>query len=270
MTLVANARMYTVNAAVDTLWREVLAWIGMRADVALDVIEHAPPAPLRELWERHDIGTVAMCGYPLASWRGPSRPIPLAAPAPTALGGRAVYWTDIIVRADSRFRRDDDLAATRFGWTTEDSQSGYQAPRRHFATRALERGGSYFASTVGALVTPRRVVQAVIDGTIDAGPLDAYWHALLRRHEPQTAQALRVVATTVPTPIPCFVAASTTPAPVRERLSQAFVDVTSAPELQPALLALELAGFERVDASTYDVLIAQSRAVDALDYPTLR
>src|SRR5262249_58597843 len=167
------------------------------------------------LWQRDDLGAAAICGYPLASWRDAShpRPVPVVVPvpSPTAFAGRAVYWTDIVVRADARFAIADDLAGARFGFTAEDSQSGYQAPRRFFAARALACGGCFFASTVGPLVTPRRVVEAIMDGTIDAGPLDASWHALLRHHEPEAAARLRVVATTVPTPIPCFAAAAATP-----------------------------------------------------------
>jgi ABC-type phosphate/phosphonate transport system substrate-binding protein len=274
VTLVANARMYAVNAEAGERWRELFAWIARRAGVALDVVDHPPPSPLRALWERDDLGAATICGYPLACWRNAShrQPVPIAAPipAPARHAGRAVYWTDIVVRCDSRVATDDELAGTRFGWTTVDSQSGYQAPRRHFADRALGRGGRFFAATTGPLVTPRRVVESVIDGTIDAGPLDAYWHALLRRHEPEKAAQLRVVATTAPTPIPCFVASAATPQPMRERLAQAFVDAGVEPELSELRSALELAAFERVDVRAYDGLVANARDADALGYTELR
>src|SRR5262249_53204467 len=162
----------------------------------------------------------AICGYPLAIWSDAShpKPVPLAAPvpSPTPFGGRAVYWTDLVVRADAPFRTADDLVGARFGFTVEDSQSGYQAPRAYFAGRALARDGCFFAAVVGPLVTPRRVVESILGGTIDAGPLDAYWHALLRRHEPETAARLRMVATTPATPIPCFAAAAVVPEAVRD------------------------------------------------------
>src|SRR5262249_56974123 len=117
-------------------------------------------------------------GYRRAAREGGPRPVPTASPAPDPepFSGRAVYWTDIVVRADSRSERDDDLAGASFGWTAEDSQSGYQAVRRHFARRALERGGRFFGSLRGPLVTPRAVVDSILAGAIDAGPLDAYWH----------------------------------------------------------------------------------------------
>ncbi|HEV2685534.1 MAG TPA: PhnD/SsuA/transferrin family substrate-binding protein [Actinomycetota bacterium] len=271
MKLVANARMYAIDASVGARWRELFAWIAKRAEIPLEPIEHRAPAPLEALWRRTDLGAAAMCGYPLATWSDDSRPVPIAAPAPSPepFAGRAVYWTDIVVRTDSPFERDDDLAGSRFGWTAEDSQSGYQAPRRHFAARALARGGRFFASTVGPLVTPRRVVEAIVEGSIDAGPLDAYWHTLLRLHEPETAFALRVIARTEDTPIPCFVAATATPEPVRERLTQAFVDSADEAALSEVLADLALARFVRTDIGAYESLSKQAREIDALGYARL-
>ena len=273
MRLVVNARMYAVNAAVEAHWRELFAWIAIRTAMPLDLVEHPAPALLNALWQRDDLGAAMMCGYPLASWRSESRPrpVPVAAPSPSPAGfdARSVYWTDIVVRADARFERADDLGGTRFGFTVEDSQSGYQAPRRYFAKRALELGGSFFAAMIGPLVTPRCVVESILAGTIDAGPLDAYWHALLRLHERDTAARLRVVATTPVTPIPCFAAAAAVPEAIRARLAEAFAEAGSAPVLNAVRRELLLAGFERVQARDYDVLETQARDTDRLGYSRL-
>lgn len=271
MRLIANARMYAVNASVEARWRELFSWIGERSGVPLEVIDHPAPAPLEALWRRGDLGAVLMCGYPLARWDNGLRPVPIAAPAPASepFAGRAVYWTDIVVRADSGFECEDDLGGRRFAWTTEDSQSGYQAPRRHFAKRALGRGGDFFGSVRGPLETPRRVVESVLDGSVEAGPLDAYWHLLLRLHEPETAARLRVVGRTEETRIPCFVTGSVTPEGMRRRLAQAFLESIEARELRTIFADLALAGFERVDASAYADLARQARDTDTAGYPRL-
>jgi ABC-type phosphate/phosphonate transport system substrate-binding protein len=263
--------MYAVNAQVEARWRELFAWIAETSSVSLEFIDDPPPALLDALWSRGDLGAVAMCGYPLATWEGGSRPVPIAAPAPEPepFSGRAVYWTDIVVRADSRFERDDDLAGGRFGWTVENSQSGYQAPRRHFARRALARGGRLFAALHGPLVSPRAVVDSILAGSIDAGPLDAYWHALLRRHEPAVAKRLRVIARTGETPIPCFVAAERATPDMRERLRNAFIESSEATALHNVFRDLALARFERIEAGIYETLARQAREVDVLGYARL-
>ena len=271
MTLVANVRMYAVNAAVEGRWNELVSWVAKRSGIPLDAIDHPTPAPLDALWRRADLGAALMCGYPLATWEVGSRPVPIAAPAPLPepFVGRPVYWTDIVVRADSRFERDDDLAEARFGWTDENSQSGYQAPRRHFAKRALARGARFFGSVHGPLATPRRVVESLLDGSIDAGPLDAYWHLLLRLHEPETAERLRIVGRTEETAIPCFVTAMATPDAVRTPLVRAFVESVEAGTLREAFSDLALAAFERIDVGAYEALARQARETDASGYPRL-
>src|SRR5262249_54749608 len=141
--------------------------------------------------------------------------------------------------------------------------------RRHFARRALAHGGRFFGSLHGPLITPRRVVESILEGSIDAGPLDGYWHALFRRHEPAVATRLRVIARTDETPIPCFVAAEGTPAEVRRHLGDAFIAASDAVVLRDVLGDLALARFERAETGAYEALARRAREVDALGYARL-
>src|SRR5215470_3256834 len=56
-----------------------------------------------------------------------------------------------------------------------------------------------FAEWVGPLITPRRVIEHVIAGKIDVGPLDSYVHDLLKRNEPEATVRLRTVESTAMT-----------------------------------------------------------------------
>src|SRR5437016_9255190 len=145
--MIANARMYALNEAVAAAWRRLFDWIAADAKVSLDVVAHSAPHPLGDLWRRDDLGCALMCGFPWVTWRDPiERPVPLAVPVPSPaiFGNRPSYWTDIVVRADSPIASGKDLAGTRFAFTVEDSQSGYQAPRSFFAERARATGGRLF------------------------------------------------------------------------------------------------------------------------------
>src|SRR5258708_16677471 len=99
--MIANARMYSVTPAVAALWRNLLGAILKGADGSIEVVDHTPPAPISELWKRPDKAAVFMCGLPwsLAS----PRPTLVAAPrpSPAAYGGRARYWTHLLVPAGS-------------------------------------------------------------------------------------------------------------------------------------------------------------------------
>ena len=249
--LVANARMYAVTPAVKAAWRHLFDWAAKESGVPLSYIDHAAPAPLEALWARGDLGAAFMCGFPFAS--AAVRPLVLAAPIPSPprYGGKACYCTDLVVRADSAFVQLSDTFGGRIGWTVEHSQSGYQAVRHHLAALRAAR----FAQRIGPLVTPRRVIDALLRDAIDVGPLDSYVHDLLKRHEPETASKLRVVESTVMTPVPLLVASSGVADDAITRLRHALLSCHSAPELATTLDTLLLARFVAVDPADYDVLL---------------
>lgn len=268
----ANARMYSINATVAALWRELLGWVIARAGEPIDVIDYPAPQPLGELWQRPEMACALMCGYPWVTWNGDGRkrPIALAAPLPSnpRYERRAVYCTDLVVRADALLHEVDDLIGQRLAWTVADSQSGYQALRALFAPRA--NGRKLFAATVGPLITPRRVIEALLAGEADAGPIDSYWHDLLRRHEPELASRVRVITSTPMTPMPMFVAAPGISESTRARLTDTLLAVAAAPELQRVREGLALDGFSDVDPVAYEVLAQNAAKADAFGYRQLQ
>ncbi|MET0203904.1 MAG: PhnD/SsuA/transferrin family substrate-binding protein [Casimicrobiaceae bacterium] len=246
---VANARMYSLNAPADAAWRAVLEWVADRAAIDAVVIDYPAPQPLPALWTRDDLACALMCGYPFS--RAAPQPIPLAAPVPSpeAYRNQPRYWTCIVARNDSGIHTLRDILACRMAYTTPDSQSGYQA------LRALVADAPHpFASMIGPLVTPRRVVEAVLAGDADAGPVDSYALDLMRLHDPQLIAPLNVVATTLPTPIPLLVASPGVPARDVARLRRALTEVEDEAALARARAALLLRRFAAVDARAYAVL----------------
>jgi ABC-type phosphate/phosphonate transport system substrate-binding protein len=200
--MLANARMYSVTPAAAEAWRTVIGWAAREADVPLEFIEHAPPKLLSDLWARDDLGVVQMCGLP-ASRRQPA-PTIIAAPVPSLprYGGKAIYMSDIAVKADSRFRTVEDTFGGVAGYTLKDSQSGYYA----FRTFLSKYPGASYRKIVGGLLNPRGVINALARGEIDVGPLDGYVFDLIRAGDPATAAQVRVIASTDPTPMPPLVA----------------------------------------------------------------
>ncbi len=267
--LIANARMYAVNAIVEDAWRTLLEWVIARAEVPCEVIDYPAPAPLPAMWARPDVGCVFMCGYPIANAQRPPRILAAPVPSPVRYGGNPVYCTDIVVRANSPLRQLPDIFGHRFAFTTVDSQSGYQAPRHFLAPFARDRGGRLFDAVMGPLVTPRRVVEALLAGEADAGPLDSYFHDLLRAHEPALAAQLKVLASTPMTPVPALVAASTLPQAQAGRLTAALLAVAHAKELAPIRETLLLRGFAALAADTHASLRHDALAADRAGYSHL-
>ncbi|HTP98652.1 MAG TPA: PhnD/SsuA/transferrin family substrate-binding protein [Casimicrobiaceae bacterium] len=266
---IANARMYSVNASAAEAWRTLLRWVIDRAGVDAEVIDYPPPQPLPALWARSDLACAFMCGYPIS--QASAAPAVLAAPVPSAPAyrGRPEYWTNVVARSDGPVRTLEEALGRRMAYTAPDSQSGYQALRSLLAPYARERGVPLFASMVGPLITPARVVESVLAGDADAGPVDSYAFELMKHHEPARLAALTIVATTSPTPIPPLVGAANLPPEDAARWRAALLSVAAAGELAAVRGTLLLRGFAPATVAHYDVLREAAEAATTAGYATL-
>jgi ABC-type phosphate/phosphonate transport system substrate-binding protein len=263
MSYVANARMYSVNPGAASAWKELFEWLARASGVDLRVIDHAFPAPLAELWSRPDLGCAFMCGFPYKLTKHPPRPVAAPIPLGAPLPGRPIYATRLVVKADSPFRSPEDTFGGRVGYTAEDSHSGYNALRHHLLRYRQQRGGNLYRESVGPLTTPRRVIEAILAGDIEVGPLDSYALDLLQRHDPDLAAQIRIVATTDSAPMPFLVAGRECPEEVVESLQTALIkfgDVAACDGLRERLC---LHGFAPVAITDYDLMLrwdAEARA----------
>jgi ABC-type phosphate/phosphonate transport system substrate-binding protein len=270
MNLVANARMYALTPSIRDLWANLFAWVAQQAGEPLTYIDHAAPAALDTLWQRSDLGAAFACGYPFALGTFPIQPLAAPVPAGERYCGRPVYATDLVVRADGTFYTLADTFGGRIGWTVEHSQSGFNAVRAHLATYRRKAGGEpLYREAVGPLVTPRRVIEALLDGRIDVGPLDSYAHDLLVAHEPETASRLRIVESTPFTPMPLLVSSEGVPPQLTARLRSALFAAGASPTAAPILRPLCLSGFASADLQGYRELTASADVLQAEGYATL-
>lgn len=263
---IANARMYAVTPEVESVWRQLLALVAEEAGVPLEYLPYPAPRPLEDLWSRPDLGAVFMCGYPIALRLAPVQPI--AAPIPRAVwaAGRAVYRTDLIVRDDAPYERLEDTFGGRAGWTVTHSHSGFNALRHHLLAYRTPQRPALYGEMVGNLVTARNVLDAVREGRIDVGPLDAYWRMLIARHAPQLCEGVRVLSSTALAPMPAFVAAADVPASVVARFRAAFTSAASRPWFAHLAEPLMLEGFAAADRAQFDLALEWERKAKAAGY----
>ena len=267
MRLIANARMYSVTPVVEEAWRSLLDKVSAMADVELVYTPYPAPQPLEPLWRRPDLGCVFMCGYPIAL--GLADVEPIAAPIPDApwVEGRAFYRSDLIVRAESPYRTLADTFGGTVGWTVEHSHSGFNALRHHLLPFRRPGNDPVFRRAIGSLVTARKILDSVIDGTIDVGPLDGYWHLLIRKHMPELLAKVRVLASTELAPIPAFVASRGTPSEVVARLRAALLAASGESWFGHLGEVLCLQGFEAVHRQSFDTSLQWARDAEAAGYP---
>jgi len=261
-----NARMYAVTPEVEAAWRALLEQVSAEARVALTYLPYPAPQPLEVLWQRDDLGAVLMCGYPVALKLAAVTPI--AAPIPDLpwAQGRALYRTDLIVRADAPYRSLADTFGERAGWTVSHSQSGFNAFRHELLGYRGRERPTLYREMHGELVTARNVLDAVREGRIDVGPLDAYWHALIARHAPALVAGVRVLASTPLTPIPAFVASAAAPDEQLRALRAAFLAAATRPWFAALARTLLVKGFAEVSAASYAPLLQWDREAREAGY----
>jgi len=261
-----NARMYAVTPGVEAAWRTLLEHITHEAGVHLTYLLYPAPQALEALWSRPDLGAVLMCGYPIARQLAPV--VPLAAPIPRApwAQGRAVYRSDLIVREGTPYRTLEDTFQGRAGWTVEHSHSGFNALRHHLLAYCTAQRRTLYREMVGNLVTARNVLDSVRSGSIDVGPLDAYWHLLIARHAPELLRGVRVLVSTEMAPMPAFVAAAGAPADMIGRLREAFLAAGTRDWFGPLAEPLLLEGFAEVSQESFAPLLQWERAAKAAGF----
>jgi ABC-type phosphate/phosphonate transport system substrate-binding protein len=264
---IANARMYSVTPEVEAAWRELLGHVLAEAGLDYRYEAYPAPKPLEQLWSRADLGCVFMCGYPIALELSQVRPIAAPVPSLDWAGDRPLYRSDLIVRADAPFRTLEDTFGHRLGWTVEHSHSGFNALRHHLlAFRSAGRPALYGAVT-GNLITARGILDEVLAREIDVGPLDGYWHALIRKHRPELLAGVRVIASTALAPIPAFVAAPSVPDDTIGAMKAAFATAHRRPWFADLAEALLLARFEPVEQGDFAVTLERDRAAIDAGYP---
>jgi ABC-type phosphate/phosphonate transport system substrate-binding protein len=263
---IANARMYAVMPEAEAAWRELLSHVCDDAGVALRYEAYPPPQPLEALWTRPDLGCVQMCGFPIAARLADV--VPIAAPIPRTdwAVGRAVYRSDMIVRKNAPFATLADTFGGRLGWTVAHSHSGFNAPRYHLLRYRTPGRPTLYGGVRGNLITARRILDNVLDGGIDVGPLDAYWHMLIRHYRPDLTDGVRVLDSTETAPMPAFVASPALPVESVAALRAAFARAHARlwfPALGDALL---IDGFAPVTLDSFAPTLAWHDAAVRVGY----
>jgi ABC-type phosphate/phosphonate transport system substrate-binding protein len=258
--------MYDVTPDVRRHWHALMRIASGAAGIAVDCIDHAPPAPLTDLWARDDLVLGFMCGFPLATLYPDVHP--LAAPVTArAEDDRPAYRSVWLVRADSAF---DTLASTfdhRIGWTVAHSHSGFNAARHALLAHRSAARPFLYRESVGPLGDPRTALAALGDERIDVTAIDAYWWWLFQRHDPVAALSYRVIGETSSAPMPPLVCAAGLAPSLAAALVVALEELNRDRSAAMHLDALGIRRFAPVARADYAPLAELDRAARDAGYP---
>ncbi len=212
-----------------------------------------------------------VCGLPYVELsRGGEPPFePLAAPVLRGkrFGGRAVYFSDVIVHRDSPWQSFTDLRGCSWAYNEPHSQSGYGITRFHLVCRGETNG--YFGRVVEA-GWHEEALRLVASDAVDAAAIDCHVLAMALRAEPELAARVRVIDTLGPSTIQPVVASRRLPQRLRTDLRAFLVNLANDPVARPHLDRALVQGFEAVHDASYDDIRAMLAAVEAANFLALR
>jgi phosphonate transport system substrate-binding protein len=176
------------------------------------------------LFDAHKIHILWLCGLPYvykADLFAAGIEL-LAAPVPSGCRyqGRPIYFSDIIVRSESRFKIFEDLRGSVWAFNKLRSNSGFNVVRAYLATFG-ERSG-FFRAVVesGTHITS---VQWVIRGRVDAAAIDSTVLEWMISKRPAIRRQFRIIESIGPSPIPPWVISTQVPLKIRDGLRELLV-----------------------------------------------
>jgi phosphonate transport system substrate-binding protein len=170
--------------------------------------------------------------------------------------GRPVYFSDVVVRADSDITSFDHLRGRTWAYNDSRSLSGWHSALERL--RAIPAGSEFFSSTV-ASGSHLESLRLVTDDRVDAAAIDSNVLIMERAEHPGHSTRLRVIESWGPFPIQPAVVRASLPGELKERITEHLQD------LHKSGLISALAGipFERFAPVTYDDYLSSSAVVEA-------
>lgn len=195
-------------------------------DVETDIMQSESDPLSDPLLLQDQLDVVFICGLPfIQHYRViPNQLQALAAPVMQCLRYQncPVYFSDIIVNADSSLQRFDDLVGKTLCYNDPGSNSGYNL----LLYRLIQTGHpKHFFGKATQSASHQRSINLVAEGLADCSAIDSTVLEQELRNSPELAQRLRVIESIGPCPIPPIV--------VAQHLGAAFINCLQLALLQP-------------------------------------
>ena len=262
--------MYNATPAVKAAWTRLFGSVFLDLGLDVAIIDHPWPAPIESLWTQPDLLCGFMCGWPFTNATLPIKPLAVPVPLPARYQDQSRYCSEFLAHADLGWSKLEDSFGHRFGYMTENSQSGFNAPRGALAPYAEQRAGRLFSAVVGPLDTPPRALAALRDSEVDLIALDSFYLDLLRAHRPEALDGVVTLATTAWTPMPLLVAADGACDTLVNSLAQKLTGLHHEPLYRDLLAQVLVSRFEVPDRASYLPLNEVAAGARQLGYPMIR
>ncbi|NMO14260.1 PhnD/SsuA/transferrin family substrate-binding protein [Pyxidicoccus fallax] len=235
------------------VYAKLADWLARQLGQQVELVSGFSYGTINEMIDDGAVEVGFICGYPYVLKHDRPQPVVdvLAAPVMKAprYGDRPVYFSDLIVREDSRFRRFEDLKGATLVYNEETSNSGYNMPRSFLIERGLTKG--FFGKVVRS-GSHEESIRMVASGEADASFVDSLVLDYDREKHFGAAGQVRVLHSLGPEAIPPVVVSTRMAPDLRRRLAFALTHMHEDTEGRRILDEALISRFEPVEDAHYD------------------
>lgn len=179
--------------------------------------------------------------------------------------GHPIYFTDLIVRADSPYTRWDDLAGSRFCYNDLGSNSGYNLLRYWMVQAGYTNG--FFGATLPS-GSHQHSIEWVVAGQADCATIDSVVLEQAIRTTPSLENQIRRIEAIGPSPMPPIITATRLGEAMLQKIQTALLNPDA--ELQSAMQQVGTAHYAAVSLDHYAPLWEMVKAAEASNFLTIR
>lgn len=258
---VAVAAVISPKATIEA-YAPLRDYLAEKLGRPVELIQRGTYAEVNDLVEAGAVDMAFVCGGALVEGERDFGMQILAAPQ---VDGETVYYSYIIVPADSQAESLADLHGGSFAFTDPLSNSGYLAPSWRLGQLG-ENPDTFFASTIFTN-SHDNSIQAVADRLVDGAAVDSLVFEFLKAEGSPLIDKLRVIERLGPYGIPPVVVHPDIDPDLRAALQSALLNFTADPDGQAALAQLRIDRYVEIDPEAYKSLrtmAAEMRGWDAV------
>lgn len=221
---------------------------------------------------RNDVNDVCfVCSLPYVHFEreGIAPAVPIAAPVLQGerYGGEPIYFSDVIVAADSDLSSFADLRGRSWAFNEPLSQSGYGITRYHLVTLGETTG--YFGEVIEAGFH-ESAIRMVRDGEVDASAIDSQVLGIEMRENPELRDQLRVIDSLGPSTIQPVAVSKRFDQQFREDVRAIFLDLHERDGFREVLDRGMVERFVPVGPESYDDVRRMLEACEEAGFMVIR
>ncbi|MFP2927867.1 PhnD/SsuA/transferrin family substrate-binding protein [Pyxidicoccus sp. 3LG] len=235
------------------VYAKLADWLSGQLGRQVEFVSGFSYGTIDEMIDDGAVDVAFICGYPYVLKRDRPEPVVdvLAAPVMRAprYGNQPLYFSDLIVREDSGFRRFEDLKGATLVYNEEKSNSGYNMPRSFLIEHGLTEG--FFGKVIRS-GSHEQSIRMVATGEADASFVDSMVLDYDREKHFGFAGQVRVMMSLGPEAIPPVVVSTKMAPELRARMRLALLHMHEDSEGRRILDEALLSRFVPVEDAHYD------------------